>query len=52
MASRVQASKRGRKARKQAAFLGIRKNTGHPSHIPGSEWQRFYQTKTEKKDKY
>lgn len=34
-----QASKRSRKARKQAKFAGLPKNTGHPSHVSGRRYK-------------
>ncbi len=30
---KVQKSKQARKAQKEAVFAGLRRNTGHPSHI-------------------
>ena len=38
---RVQASKAARKARKEAAFAGLSRRTGHPCHY-SKDWTRWH----------
>lgn len=36
---KTQASKMSRRARKEAKFAGLPKNTGHPSHVSNKRWK-------------
>jgi hypothetical protein len=43
--SKTQASKRSRRARKEAKFADLPKNMGHPSHVSNKRWKHHKELK-------